>query len=264
MSDTIAELRLRACKVRSSIVRAGFNGSPAHFGSSLSCVDLLVALYAALSDKDTFILSKGHAALALYATLAAFNKLDPDWEDSFNRDGSLFCSHHGYHPELGLNMVNGSLGLGLSFGIGKALSRQRAGTEGRVFVLCGNGELNEGSALEALMFAGAQELSNFCLILDDNALQLDGDSQKVLPVKDYAALLMSLGFEVRECDGHDLRTLNGIYASCPDRALAVVAHSVKGKGVSFMEGNPHWHHAKLSPEERDAALKEIEEASHAL
>ena len=264
MSDTIAELRQRACKVRSSILRAGFNGSPAHFGSSLSCVDLLVALYAAMTDKDTFILSKGHAALALYATLAAFNRLDPTWEELFNRDGSIYCSHHGYHPELGLNMVNGSLGLGLSFGIGKALSRLRAGTEGRVFVLCGNGELNEGSAMEALMFAGAQGLKNYCLILDDNALQLDGPSQNVLPIKDYAALIQSLGFEVLECNGHDFSALREIYAPSWDKALAIVAHTVKGKGVSFMEGNPHWHHAKLSPEERDVALKEIEEACHAL
>lgn len=260
----VRELGLKSAAVRKAVIRAGFNGSPAHFGSSLSCVDLLVALYAAITDEDTFILSKGHAALALYATLASFNKLNPAWEELFNRDGSLYCSHHGYHPELGLNMVNGSLGLGLSFGIGKALSRQRLGRAGRVFVLCGNGELNEGSALEALMFAGAQSLVNFCLILDDNALQLDGLSQNVLPVKDYAPLLKSLGFEVRECNGHDLSALREIYAPSRERSLAIVAHTVKGRGVSFMEGNPHWHHAKLSPEERDAALREIEEACHAL
>ena len=258
-------LEEHACNIRRNVLDAGFKAGAMHFGGSLSVADILSYLYGeemhcnasnpAWEGRDRFIMSKGHCGLALYAALCEFGFMTHDQLMSVDDNGGMFPSHCVQNLQYGIELSSGSLGLGLSFGIGQALALKDGQ---RVFVVVGNGEANEGSFWEAAMFAGHKKVTNMRLVLDDNKMQLDGDSLSIMPVTNWAEKLRAFGWDAVEADGHDFMSLHEAFqTSSTGRPLAVVAHTTKGKGVSFMEGAPEWHHGRMTEEQYHAALAEI-------
>lgn len=259
-------LEEHARNIRRNIIEAGHKAGTMHFGGSLSMADLLAYLYGEemrcdaqnplWEGRDRFILSKGHCGLALYAALCEFGFMSREELMSVDDNGGLFPSHCVRNLEHGIEVSSGSLGLGLSFGIGQALALRDAGR--RVYVLAGNGEANEGAFWEAAMFAGHKRVENIALVLDDNGMQLDGDSSEVMPVGNWAEKFRAFGWTAVEADGHDFDSIRNAFQTPREgKPLAVVAHTVKGKGVSFMENSPQWHHARMTEEQFQTALAEI-------
>jgi transketolase len=244
----------RARAARRTVIEAALAARTAHIGSSLSIVDLLAVLYSdVLTDDDRFLLSKGHAASALYATLAAHGKLDPEQVvNGYCSDGGEFAGH----PErgvAGIEMTGGSLGHGPAIGVGLAM----AGC--RTFCLVGDGELDEGSVWEAIALAGHHELSNLTLMVDANGLQGLGTTGDVLDLEPLLPKLASFGWHVSEVDGHDHDALRRVLGFTPSvKPHAVVARTTKGYGVSFMENELMWHYKSLRPEQRDEVLAALE------
>jgi transketolase len=244
----------RAHAARRTVVEAAVAARTAHIGSALSIVDVLAVLYTdVLRDGDRFLLSKGHAASALYATLAAAGKLDRDEVIAgYCSDGGAFAGH----PErgvAGIEMTGGSLGHGPAIGVGLAL----AGC--RTFCLVGDGELNEGSVWEAIALAGHHGLGNLTLIVDANGLQGLGTTAQVLDLEPLVPKLEAFGWAVTDADGHDHDALRRALSRSPDgRPHAVVARTVKGYGISFMENELMSHYKSLKPEQRDVVLAELE------
>jgi transketolase len=247
----------RAHAARRIVIEAALAARTAHIGSSLSIVDVLAVLYSdVLSDDDRFLLSKGHAASALYATLAAHGKLDRDRViNGYCSDGGEFAGH----PErgvAGVEMTGGSLGHGPAIGVGMAL----AGC--RTYCLVGDGELNEGSVWEALALGGHHGLNNLTLIVDANGLQGLGTTGEVLDLEPLLPKLTSFGWHVSEVDGHDHDALRRVLGYQPSlKPHAVVARTTKGYGVPFMENELMWHYKSLKPEQREDVLAALEEAA---
>lgn len=257
-------LNEHAQNIRRNIIDAGHKAGAMHFGGSLSMADILACLYGEVMkydvsnpkcfERDRFILSKGHCGLALYAALCEFGFITHEQLMSVDDNGGDFPSHAVRNVKCGIEVSSGSLGLGTSFAIGQALALKNIA---RVFVLVGNGEINEGSFWEAAMFAGAHGVENLCVTVDDNAMQLDGFSADVMPVSDWGVKLQAFGWTVVEADGHDFDSLRSAYATSHEGyPLAVIAHTVKGKGVSFMENVPEWHHNKMTEEQYHTACIE--------
>lgn len=254
-----------AQNIRTHIIRGGYAGGHAHFGGSLSSADILAVLFGKTmnisheapedAERDRFILSKGHCALALYAALHEFGFISEEQMLSFNQNGGDFPSHCVMNTKYGIELSSGSLGLGLSFGIGQALALKG---KSKIYVLVGNGEMNEGSFWEAAMFAGSHKLGNVCLILDDNKMQLDGHTQEIWPETNWSERLRSFGWKVEEVDGHDIDAIDSALKNMSGNApYAVIAHTVKGHGISFMQDAPEWHHGHLSEEQYANALEEL-------
>jgi len=243
----------RAHAARRTVIEAALAARTAHIGSSLSIVDLLAVLYTdVLGDDDRFLLSKGHAASALYATLAAAGKLDRDEVIAgYCSDGGAFAGH----PErgvAGIEMTGGSLGHGPAIGVGLAL----AGC--RTWCLVGVGELIEGSVWEAIALAGHHGLTNLTLIVDANGLQGLGETGEVLDLEPLLPKLTSFGWHVSEVDGHDHDDLRRVLGYEPSlKPHAVVARTTKGYGVSFMENELMSHYKSLKPEQREPVLAEL-------
>lgn len=246
-------------------------GRSAHLGGSLSLIDAMAVLYGAVmnaqslpyAEKDKFILSKGHGVLGLYAALAEFGVMEGKLLDTFLMDGSDLSALSVMKPELGLEASSGSLGQGISMAVGLALAARKKGYGYQTYVLCGNGEFNEGSVWEACMSAVSFQLDNFTLFLDNNHMQSDGFSEAVMDVSDkYAGMLKALGFQVIEIDGNDVEQVYGAFMEPrqPHRPKAIIGSTIKGKGVSFMENNPDWHHNRLTKDQFDIALREVEAA----
>jgi transketolase len=241
-----------------------------HIGSALSVADILAALYSGIlridrpddPERDRFILSKGHAALALYGALHLRGLLDAETLGTYCGDGSLL----GVHPEPalpGVDFATGSLGHGLSMGAGAALGARLEGSSRRAFVLVSDAELGEGSLWEAVMFAAHHRLSNLVAIVDWNGQQALGHTEDVLSLRDLPDRFRSFGWDVHEVDGHDPgaleRTICGLDFGGPPHAL--LAHTTFGKGVSFMERKIHWHYWPMSDEEYRGALAEVSAGS---
>jgi len=259
-----------AREVRWDIVRMiGLAGS-GHPGGSLSCADILVSLYFYKMNhdpkkpdwryRDRFVLSKGHAAPALYAVLARCGYFDQDELWNLRRLGSMLQGHPDRLKTPGVEISTGSLGQGLAAACGIALGLRMEENPSRVYALIGDGESQEGGIWEAAMLAGHQCLDNLTAILDNNELQIDGRCCEVVSLGDLAAKWDSFGWEVQEVDGHDVleicRALDRADEStCPSM---IIAKTVKGKGVSFMENNVDFHGKAPTPEEMERALKEIE------
>lgn len=261
-----------AAHMRTLVLQMAYNcGGSAHLGGGLSLIDALAVLYGDVmntSDRslsyrycDKFILSKGHGVLGYYAALAEFGIIKEAELDTFLKDGSDLIAHPVMKPEFGLEASTGSLGQGISMAVGLALSAKKKGYPYQTYVLCGNGESNEGSVWEACMSAVNFKLDNFTLFLDNNHMQSDGMSESVMNVSDkYTGMFKALGFQVIEIDGNDIKQVYDAFhepheAGCPK---AVVGNTVKGKGVSFMENNADWHHNRLTKEQYEAALAERE------
>lgn len=256
------ELISRARAIRRNILEAGHMAGAVHFGGSLSMVDVMTYLYGEemrydvknpeWAERDRLVVSKGHCGLALYATLCEFGLIARDQLLAVNVDGGDFPPQLMRNLTYGIEMSSGSLGLGASFAIGQALSVPH-----QIHVLVGNGEINEGSFWEAAMFAGAKKVENLCVTVDDNQMQLDGPSADVLPVANWGERLAAFGWTVAEADGHDFDSLRAAYKTLRNgQSLAVIAHTVKGKGVSFMENASEWHHNKMTEEQYQLALNE--------
>jgi transketolase len=257
-------LEARARKVRAAIVRMAHKGKTAHVASALSAVDALVALYfhCMKLPEDRFILSKGHGCMAWYATLAQRGYFDEALLDTYAQDGSALPEHPTPGALPGIEIGTGSLGHGLGIGNGIALARQMDQRAGRVFVLLSDGECNEGSVWEAAMFTAGKALDNVVAIVDYNKLQAMGRSHEVTALAPLADKWRAFGWNTREVDGHDLAALCETLKPAPQvrgKPTAIVAHTVKGKGISFMEDDLEWHYRPPSAEDVKRALAELGE-----
>jgi len=262
-------LAAEARNVRAATVRMAHDGRTPHVGSALSCTDILVALYfhamridpaAPSGDDDRFIMSKGHGCMSYYATLAARGYFPPDLLATYAQDGSCLAEHPGLTGVAGIDVATGSLGHGLAVGAGAALARALDGRGGRTFVLLSDGECNEGSVWEAAMFAAGRRLDRLIAIVDYNKWQAMGRSDEVTALAPLAAKWEAFGWATRELDGHDLGAIVGALDAVPFTAgspSAIVAHTVKGKGVSFMENDLEWHYRPPNDDDLARALAEI-------
>lgn len=264
-----SELEALARRIRGQVVKMSHVAGTPHLGSALSCVDILVAAYwgalrvdpchPGAPGRDRFILSKGHAATALYATLAYRGFFDPSLLARFNADGGPLPEHP--TPGLpGVEAATGSLGHGLSLALGMALAGRIRGQGFRCYVVLSDGECEEGSVWEAAMFAAAQRLDHVLAVVDANRWQATGRCDQIMALSPLAEKWRAFGWTAHEVDGHDLAALGAVLKALPDgsgRPVAVVAHTVKGKGVSFMEDDNNWHYRVPTADEVQAAWREL-------
>jgi transketolase len=267
------ELREKARRVRAHIVNMVARAQSGHPGGSLSAVEIGVALFwnhlrldpanPLWPDRDRFILSKGHATPFYYSILAERGFFDVELLNTFRLLGSPLQGHPSMQAAPGIEMSGGSLGQGLSFAIGQAIAARMDGRDYRCWVLLGDGELNEGQVWEAAMAVPHFGLSERIIaIVDRNGIQNDGFADDIMKTHP-ARMWRGFGWKVIECDGHDLEAVDGALweAGQPDdHPRCVVAYTTKGKGVSFMEGNPSFHGKAPTPEQLAQALREIDEA----
>ena len=251
-------LAAEAHEARRLVLECALASGSCHIGSSLSLVDVLTVLYReVLRRNDAFLLSKGHAAAGFYSVLARAGVIDPEeLVDGYCRDGGTFAGH----PERGLpgvEITGGSLGHGLSIALGRALAARHDRDGRRIFCLLGDGELNEGSVWEAIALAGHLGLDNLTAIVDANGLQGLGRAADVLDLEPLDAKLEAFGWEARACDGHDHDAIAAALAP-GTRPVAVVARTVKGYGVDFMEDELMWHYRSLRPEDRAIVFEALE------
>lgn len=260
-----------AAEIRGELVRMSNRAGTPHLASSLSCVDAVVAAYWAVlaidparpddPERDRFILSKGHAATTLYAGLAhrGFFPVE-DLAAEYNVDGGRLAEHPGPWCVPGVEAATGSLGHGLPIGVGMALAGRLQGRDYRVYALMSDGECEEGTVWEAAMFAPARGLERLCVVVDYNKWQATGRSNEVMALEPLAAKWRAFGWSAHEVDGHDIDALARLMRAVPDgsgRPVAIVAHTVKGKGVSFMEDDNNWHYRVPDDAEVAAALREL-------
>lgn len=244
-----------------------------HIGACLSAADVLAVLYERVlrvepaqpdwPDRDRFILSKGHAAAIVYAVLAERGFFPDEQLESYSRPGSLLTGHASHHVP-GVELSTGSLGHGLPVGCGMALAAKREGKRARVFVLLGDGELAEGSNWEAILFAAHHRLDNLVAIVDCNNLQGFGSVKDVLDLAPLAAKWEAFGWSAAHVDGHDHEQIASAFGRlplAPGQPSAVLARTVKGKGVRFMEGSLAWHYKSPNGEQLQEALDEIRHAA---
>lgn len=267
----VAELKKKAVELRKDIIKMLYMAGSGHPGGSLSIVEILVALYYKKMkydpknhlkrDRDKLLLSKGHACPALYAVLAdkGFFPKDELW--TLRKLGSRLQGH----PQLGLPGVeisSGSLGQGLSIANGMALADRMDGISSKIYCILGDGETNEGQIWEAAMTASHYKLDNICAIVDHNKLQIDGFCCDVKDLKEYDKKWSSFGWEVFEADGHDFEALLAAMdkaGSVKGKPQVIVAHTIKGCGVSFMENQAKWHGVAPKKDEYEKALTELDE-----
>ena len=257
------ELRLSALKMAYD---CGKNGS--HVGPGLSSIEIMATLYGDVlkydvnhpedENRDRLVVSKGHCVLAYYSALNKVGFLSDEDIASFETNGSHFHGHAMRNLENGIEFSGGSLSMGMTFAVGLALSCKRKGNTNRVFALVGDGECDEGLIWEAAMSASHYQLNNFTVIVDRNKLQYDGPTEKVMNQIDLAKKFEAFGFDVFVVDGHDCDALSKALKKTSDKPTCVIADTIKGKGVSFIEGVKEWHHHTLSQEEYEQAVKEVE------
>lgn len=261
-------LHLNPNQLRSQILRMAFAGGSVHVGCAFSMVEIVSVLLGKVMNvgpkglaevkRDRIVTSKGHGIMAVYAAFKELGWLEAVHLEKYFSDGSLL---HGLCEAKipGLEVSSGSLGHGLPIATGMALGFKRIGTGERVFCIVGDGEMNEGPMWEALLFAAHQKLDNLVVIVDANGFQAMGEIKTVLDMEPFPTKFASFGWEARECDGHDMQALEAALTSPrpAGKPLAIVARTVKGKGVSFMEHNNEWHYRRLNPELLEAALNEV-------
>ncbi|MEW6008948.1 MAG: transketolase [Candidatus Omnitrophota bacterium] len=264
------DLRLMACQIRRDILKTACKAKSAHIGSSLSIVDLLVVLYFDIlhlkrkdpfwSGRDRFILSKGHGCLALYVILTKLGLVSKGDLELFCANGGCLGGHPEFNKDIGLEASTGSLGHGLSIGLGMALSFKKDKKNNRVFILMGDGECNEGSVWEAAMAASHFKTDNICSIIDYNKMQATGKTEEVMSLEPLREKWEAFGWVVEEIDGNNIKEISKVLEKLPFqkyRPSAVIAHTIKGKGVSFMENNLTWHYQPPSEEDLKRAFKEL-------
>jgi transketolase len=269
MQRNLTEPAEFARRIRAHALRMVHAAKASHIGGCLSMADILAVLYTRTlrldaanpgeSHRDRFILSKGHAAAILYAALAERGFFPAEELKTYCRDGSIFTGHVS-HAVPGVEVSTGSLGHGLPIAIGMALAARSAGAGSRVFCLLSDGECDEGSNWEGILFAPHHKLDNLVAIVDFNKIQSFGTVAEVLNLDPFAEKWRSFGWHVQEVDGHDIAALDqalGEVPAVPGRPTAIIAHTIKGKGVSIMENKLEWHYRSPSDEQLVAALIEI-------
>lgn len=257
--------------LRSNILKMLNEAGSGHSGGSLSSIDILAVLYNKVMrhnpknpkdpSRDRFVLSKGHVCPALYAVLADCGYFDESHLMTLRKYGSILQGHPYMHKTPGLDVSSGSLGQGLSIAAGMALAAKSDSSCQRVYCLMGDGEQQEGQIWEAAMSAGHYRLDNLCGIVDQNRLQIDGYVEAVMNIEPLADKWASFGWNVIGCDGHDVTDIeNAFYqaAACKDKPSVIIAATVKGKGVSFMEDKCGWHGMPPNREQLASALVEID------
>lgn len=256
---TPSQLTLMAKKIRKETVKMIYQGGSGHPGGSLSSVDLLVGLYfgGIITPQDKFILSAGHLCPAWYATLN-FKRQTPNFK--LRKLGSQFQGHPYKLMAPFVEASTGSLGQGISVGVGLALGLKINKKKGRVFVLSSDGEQEEGQVWEAAMFARWHQLGNLCLIIDKNGLQIGGRTDEITALEPLSEKYSAFGWQVREIDGHDFsQILPALQTNNRDsRPLVVITRTVRGRGVSFMENQLRYHSCTLTEEEYEKAMSELD------
>jgi transketolase len=260
-----------AKRIRRHCIRMTNRANASHIGSSLSTADILATLYGRIlkydparpdwPSRDRFILSKGHGCAALYAVLAECRFFPEEWLDTYYQNGACLAGHATHKGVPGVEVSTGSLGHGLPLGAGMALAGQRDGLSHRIFCLLSDGECDEGSTWEAALFAPHHRLANLIAIVDYNKIQSLGRVKEVLDLEPLAAKWIAFGWATREIDGHDLPALERALSEVPferGRPSCIVAHTVKGKGVSFMEDKLQWHYTAPKGDEFLQALAEVD------
>ncbi len=268
---TTSDLADISMRIRGELVEMSHTADAMHLGSSLSCVEMLVALYYGgylnidsknphSESRDRVILSKGHASMTFYTVLADKGFFPRDLLKTFNKTGSHLTEHPNLGALPGIEATTGSLGHGLSLGLGMALAGRIRHLPFRVFVIMSDGECNEGSVWEAAMLAPALKLENLIVIIDFNRWQATGRSEEIMALNPLKGKWESFGWDAHEVDGHDISALIRILSASPDKPgkpTAVIAHTVKGKGISFMEDDNNWHYRIPNAEEVKKAKEEL-------
>ncbi len=271
------ELQKNANEVRKSIVTAVHAAKCGHPGGSLSAADVMTYLYfeemnvdpqePKKADRDRFVLSKGHVAPALYSVLAERGFFAKDELLKLRKTGAMLQGHPDMKGTPGVDMSAGSLGQGISVAVGMALSAKLSGEDYRVYTMLGDGEIQEGQVWEAAMFAGHRNLDNLVVIVDNNNLQIDGSIDEVCSPYPIGEKFAAFNFHVVEIDGHDFDAIDAAFKKAKETKgmpTAIVAKTVKGKNVSFMENQASWHGAAPNDEQFAVAMADLEKVGEAL
>ncbi|MCG8481821.1 MAG: transketolase [Clostridia bacterium] len=271
----VEELKAKAIQIREEVIDYGYLLGKCHMGGALSTIEILTALYyeemkidpknPLLEDRDRFILSKGHGALGLYTILGDLGFFPKEYLKTFKKMGSILQGHPNAAMTPGIEMTAGSLGQGISYGAGKALALKAKGINGKVFVMVGDGELQEGQNWEAIACAHHYNLSQLYVIVDHNKLQLDDTLINELTYCKIKEKFISFGWNAKSVDGHDIEEiLDSLNDQDTEKPTAIIAHTIKGKGVSFMENDISWHCNQMSAPQYQTAKKEIKASKEAM
>ena len=274
---TNLELQKMANEVRKGIVTATHAAKCGHPGGSLSAADIYTYLYfeemnidpknPKKEDRDRFVLSKGHTAPGLYSALANRGYFPVEDLTTLRKLGSYLQGHPCLQHVPGVDMSSGSLGQGISAAVGMALGARMQGKTNRVYTLIGDGESEEGQVWEACMFAGHRKLDNLCVILDYNGLQIDGKLEDVCSAEPFEDKFKAFRFHVINIDAHDFDQIRAAFKEAREtkgQPTVIIAHSLKGKGVSFMEGSVDWHGKAPNDAEYEIAMADLEKVGEAL
>lgn len=263
--------RQLAKQIRIDCVRMTNSGRSGHVGSMLSMADMIAVLYEKIlnvdpacpdmPDRDRFILSKGHAGAAVYSALAAKGFIPKEWLNRYYCDDGKLMGHIS-HKVPGVEFSTGSLGHGFPVATGMAIAARYAGSDRKIICMSSDGDMNEGSTWEAIMFAAQEKLSNLTLVIDYNQVQALGHSEEVIDLRDLKPKLEQFGFAVREIDGHNLEEIYEAFSSLPiqkDKPSAIIAHTIKCKGIPALEDTVKSHYRFVPDEEIEQVIKAIEE-----
>ena len=269
-NQALLEMEKNACKVRMYTIEGVFNAKSGHPGGSLSAADIITYLYfkemkvdpanPQWDERDRFVLSKGHAAPALYGALAIKGFFPEDEIKNLRKPTSFLQGHPDMKGIPGVDMSTGSLGQGISCAVGMALAGKVTGSDYRVYSVLGDGEIQEGQVWEAAMFAANKKLDNLMIFIDNNNLQIDGTMEEVNSPYPIPEKFQAFGWNTVEIDGHDFDQIEAAVAeakNAKDKPTAVIMHTVKGKGVSFMEHQVGWHGVAPNAEQYENAMNEL-------
>lgn len=269
---SLSVLEEKAKFIRTETVRLSRIAGAGHYSSTFSCAELLATLYydqmrlepgqPEWPERDRFVMSKGHAAIGLYPVLADLGFFDPSELDTYTRLGSSYGDHPDMKKVKGIDFSSGSLGHGLSIGVGMALAARMTQRDYRTYVMLGDGELSEGQIWEAANSAGHFGLQNLVAVVDRNGLSIDGHTEDIMTVEPMEDRFAAFGWEVQRIDGHDLNAVREAFARLPSgrngRPQVIIADTVKGRGVAHMEMSLDWHVGNLVGEDYDAVMAELE------
>lgn len=270
--EKIAMLKERAKQLRKTAVTMIYEAQSGHPGGSLSAADMVAALYFSemhidprnpnWADRDRFVLSKGHVCPILYSALGILGYFPESVLHTLRQEGSMLQGHPSMVKCPGIDISTGSLGQGAACAVGMALAGKRDGKDYRVFTMIGDGEIDEGIVWEAMMCANKYKLDNYIMLFDNNGLQLDGTTDQIMPGLDMSKKAADFGFDVYEIDGHDMEqildTFDKIRAAKNGKPKFINAHTVKGKGVDYMENSLDWHGKAPNKEQYESAMEQLE------
>ena len=271
------ELERIANTIRKETISMIYNAKSGHPGGALSAIDIFTYLYfqemniepsnPKKEDRDRFVLSKGHTVPGLYAVLAEKGYFPKETLMTYRKMGTILQGHPDIKKTPGIDMSTGSLGQGISAAVGMAFGAKAKNQDFRVYTMVGDGEIDEGQVWEAAMFAAHRNLDNLCVIVDNNGLQLDGTIEEIIGATPLDKKFEAFGFHVLEADGHDFDSLKAAFDKAREvkgKPTVIIAKTVKGKGVSYMENNVAWHGAAPNEEQYRQAMEELEKAGEAL